>query len=444
MRYSVKTSVSVRHVGDSRLSTETHDGPLVPTAPGVPTAHDPYAALRFRDYRLYLASRFLGTLAEQMLAVAVGWELYLRTRSAFALGLVGLAQVLPVIVLSLPAGHLADRRDRRRIVIATEASYALCSLGLLALSATNGPVPLFYLFIFLFGVAQAFNNPAGGSIVPLMVPAEHFENAATWNSSSWQLAAVIGPALGGVLIAVAGRSTPVYAFDAAAGLAVVVLLALIRAKQPPREATEATTLESLREGLGFLWRTQLILATITLDLFAVLLGGAVTLLPIYATAILRVGAVGLGAMRAAPSVGAVAMAITRAHLPPFRRAGRTLLLAVAGFGLATIVFGLSRNVLLSVAMLAALGALDNISVVVRATLMLTRTPDGLRGRVSAVNGIFVGASNELGGFESGTLAAAIGPVGSVVIGGIGTLVVVGLVALIWPELRRLRGLMDGV
>ncbi len=426
------------------MSTETHDESSAFATPDVPTAHDPYAALRFRDYRLYLASRFLGTLGEQMLAVAVGWELYLRTHSAFALGLVGLAQVLPVILLSLPAGHLADRRDRRRIVIATEAGYALCALGLFALSATNGPVPLFYLFILLFGVAQAFNNPAGGSLVPLMVPAEHFENAATWNSSSWQLAAVVGPALGGLLIAFAGRSTPVYAFDAAAGLAVVVLLALIRSQQPPREATEASTLESLREGLSFLWRTQLILATITLDLFAVLLGGAVTLLPIYATSILHVGALGLGVMRAAPSAGAVAMAISRAYLPPFRRAGRTLLLAVAGFGLATIVFGLSRNILLSVAMLMALGALDNISVVIRATLMLTRTPDELRGRVSAVNGIFIGASNELGGFESGTLAAAIGPVSSVVVGGIGTLVVVGLVALIWPELRRLRGLMDGV
>jgi MFS family permease len=348
-----------------------------------------------------------------------------------------------VILLALPAGHLADRRDRRRILLASEALYGVAALGLFALSATRGPVPLFYLFIVVLGMAQAFEGPAGSSLVPAIVPPEQFANAAMWSSSSWQLAAVVGPALGGAIIALsAGSSTPIYALDVAAFAAVVVLLALIRPRPVSRAPREGTTLESLREGLAFLWRTQIILATITLDLFAVLLGGAVTLLPIYATTVLHVGATGLGVMRAAPSIGAVAMAVTLTHLPPFRHAGRTLLLAVAGFGAATIVFGISKVFLVSLLMLIVLGALDNISVVVRSTLILLRTPDELRGRVAAVNSIFVGASNELGGFESGAVAAAIGPVGSVVVGGAGTLVVVGLVALIWPELRRLRGLME--
>jgi MFS family permease len=403
---------------------------------------DAYAALRFRDFRLLLVGRFVATLAEQMLTVALGWELYERTGSAFALGLVGLVQMIPVLLLSLPAGHLADRLNRLHIVIVSDAFLALGALALFALSATRGPLPLYYVAILLAGAAQAFNDPASSTLLPQIVPERHFANAATWSSSVFQLAAVTGPALGGVLIAVTRYSTITYALNAALGLAVVGLLLLIRSPAPPRTVSKASTAHALLEGLGFLRRTRVIVGAITLDMFAVLLGGAVTLLPIYATTILHSGATGLGLLRSAPAVGALLMAFAQAYLPPQRHAGRTLLLAVAGFGLATIVFGVSRSFALSLAMLALLGALDNISVVIRSTLLLTRVPDAMRGRVASVNSIFVGASNQLGGFESGGVAALIGPVNSVVLGGVGTVVVVGAVSLLWPELRRL-GRLDG-
>ncbi|HEU5440228.1 MAG TPA: MFS transporter [Ktedonobacterales bacterium] len=405
-------------------------------------SHDAYAALRHRDFRRFLAANALATLGEQMLAVAIGWQIYVRTHSALALGLVGLVQVLPFIVLALPAGQIADRRNRVRIVLVTQAALGAGALALSALSATTGPMVLIYVCLLLLGAALAFNNPANSSLVPQVVPAEAFGNAATWSSSAWQLAAVLGPAVSGGLIALTGSATAVYLLNAAGCAAVVVLIAGIRSPQPARPA-EPATLRSLGAGIAFLRHTPVILAAITLDLFAVLFGGAVTLLPIFALDILHVGATGLGLLRTAPSVGAVLMALTMAHRPPFARAGRALLLAVAGFGLATIVFGVSRSFALSLGMLALLGAMDNVSVVVRSTLLLTRAPDEVRGRVYAVNGIFVGASNELGGFESGLAAALFGPVAAVVLGGIGTLLVVAAVAYIWPEMRRLGRLMPG-
>ena len=398
---------------------------------------DAYAALRFRDFRLLLVGRFLATLGEQMLTVALGWDIYLRTGSAFALGLVGLVQMIPVLALSLPAGTLVDRLNRLRIVIVTDALLALGALALFSLSASHGPLPLYYAAIFVIGVAQAFNDPASSTLLPQIVPAHNFANAATWSSSAFQLAAVSGPALGGLMIAVTGGSTIIYALNAALGLGVVGLLLLIRSPAPPRTISRASTVQSLLEGLGFLRRTRVIVGAITLDMFAVLLGGAVTLLPIYATSILHSGATGLGLLRSAPAVGALCMAFAQAYLPPLRHAGRTLLFAVAGFGLATIIFGVSRSFPLSLAMLALLGAFDNISVVIRSTLLLTRVPDAMRGRVASVNSIFIGASNQLGGFESGGVAALIGPVNSVVLGGVGTVVVVVVVSLLWPELRRL-------
>lgn len=398
---------------------------------------DAYAALRFRDFRLLLVGRFLATLGEQMLTVALGWDIYLRTGSAFALGLVGLVQMIPVLALSLPAGTLVDRLNRLRIVIVTDALLALGALALFSLSASHGPLPLYYAAIFVIGVAQAFNDPASSTLLPQIVPTHNFANAATWSSSAFQLAAVSGPALGGLMIAVTGGSTIIYALNAALGLGVVGLLLLIRSPAPPRTISRASTVQSLLEGLGFLRRTRVIVGAITLDMFAVLLGGAVTLLPIYATSILHSGATGLGLLRSAPAVGALSMAFAQAYLPPLRHAGRTLLFAVAGFGLATIIFGVSRSFPLSLAMLALLGAFDNISVVIRSTLLLTRVPDAMRGRVASVNSIFIGASNQLGGFESGGVAALIGPVNSVVLGGVGTVVVVVVVSLLWPELRRL-------
>ena len=400
---------------------------------------DPYAALRYRDFRMLLAGRFITSLGNQMLSVAIGWELWLSTHSAFALGLVGLVQVIPVILLSLPAGHIADQHNRRQIVVFTQTLLALCSLSLAVLSFFQGPLMLIYLCLLGIGIARAFNDPASSTILPQTVSPDVFTSAATWYSSSWQLASIIGPAIAGMIVALLGSVTVIYLFDASAAITFLVLVSMIKGRQLAL-SRKSTTLESLTEGIRFIRSTKVILATIMLDMFAVLFGGAVTLLPIYATDILKVGPTGLGLMRAAPSIGALMMALALAHLPAFKNAGRTLLLAVTGFGAATIVFGLSTSFWLSMLMLILLGGLDNISVVIRSTLILTRTPDEMRGRTSAVNSIFIGASNELGGFESGLMAALFGPIISVVGGGIGTILVVLAIAKIWPEIQEMKTL----
>lgn len=398
---------------------------------------DPYAALRFRDFRLLVAGRLIFTLGDQMVNVAIGWELYLRTHSALALGFVGLAQVLPVIVLALPAGFVADRFNRKNVVIASQGLLGWAIVGLAFLSATRGAIPLVYLCLVLVGISNAFLSAASATLIPQTVPPEIFENAATWNSSSWQLASVLGPALGGLVIALHnGSATLVYELDVGIIVLAIILLLQVRGR-PVMLSVEAPSLRSMAAGIGFIWRTQIVLAAITLDMFAVLLGGATALLPIYATDILHVGATGLGWLRAAPSVGAVSMALVQAHIPPFKRTGRVLLFSVAGFGMATIVFGFSQIFWLSFAMLVTLGALDNVSVIIRSTLLLLRTPDDMRERINAVNTIFVGASNELGAFESGLTASIFGPMLAVAGGGVGTLAVVLLVALAWPDMRRL-------
>jgi len=400
---------------------------------------DPYTAFRYRDFRLLFVGRLITSFGGQMLSFAIGWELWLRTRSTFALGMVGLVQVLPVILLSLPGGHMADQHNRKRIVLIMQVLLAACSLGLAYLSFTTGPVTLVYLCLLGIGIARAFYDPAASTLLPQTVPPQVFTNAATWSSSAWQFASIVGPAAAGVIAATLGRVTIIYVMDALFAGTFMVLLMLIRGRELAL-ARKTATLESLAEGWRFIRSTRVILAAITLDMFAVLFGGAVTLLPVYATDILKVGATGFGILRAAPSIGAILVAFSLTHLPPFRRAGRTLLLAVTGFGLATIVFGLSNNFILSVFMLGILGGLDNISVVIRQTLMLTRVPDEMRGRASAVNSIFIGASNELGGFESGAMASLIGAVPSVVFGGIGTLVVVLAIAHFFPEMRVMKTL----
>ena len=419
----------------------------VSTASSIPPvprgSRDPYRALRFRDFRFLVVGTFVTSVGEQMVNVAIGWELYQRTGSALILGLVGLVQVFPLIVLSLPAGHFADRYNRKSLVIVAQIVLALASLGLTALSYVHGALVLVFACLLLIGMGAAFSSPATSALLPQTVPEYEFENAATWSSSSWQLASVLGPALGGFIIAFGHGTSLVYALNAGAALIYLVLIALLRSKQRTMPVSEGTTLSSLLEGVRFLWQTHIILAAITLDLFAVLLGGATTLLPIFAQSILHVGPTGFGWLRAAPSIGAVCVSIGIAHIPPFKKAGKTLLGVVAGFGLATIVFGLSRSFWLSLLMLFLLGGLDNVSVVIRSTLLLTRTPDVLRGRVSAVHSVFTGTSNELGGFESGLVAQLFGPIIAVVGGGIGTLLVVLCVALLWPEIRRLGKLSEG-
>lgn len=411
-----------------------------------PTPHDPYQSLRFRDFRLLLAGNFIASLGEQMLSVAIGWELYERTNSAFLLGMVGLVQVFPSLILSLYAGHVADRYNRKLIIVITQAILVLASLGLTALSYAQGPILLIYGCLLLIGVASTFNGPAATTLPALIIPAEAFENAATWSSSTWQLASVIGPALGGVVIGVLHSATIVYVLNGGAALVFTFLIMPLKVKQiavAGRETANPTTaLQSLGEGISFLRHTPILLAAITLDLFAVLFGGATNLLPIFAKDILQVGPEGLGWLRAAPAIGAVVVAFVLAHRPPFKRAGRTLLVVVAGFGAATIVFGLSNSFWLSLLMLFLLGGFDNISVVIRETLALTRTPDEMRGRVAAINGLFINASNQLGGFESGLTAQLFGPVWSVAGGGVGTIVVVLVVALVWPELRQMRALRE--
>jgi MFS family permease len=398
--------------------------------------HDPYEALRSPSYRRLLSGNVLASIGTEMQNVAVGWELYERTSSAMALGLVGLVQFLPVILLSLPAGHAADRFSRKRIIIASQMLMFSTSLGLALLSWFQGPIPLVYLCLLLVGLSQAFNSPARWSLVPLVVPETALPNAITWNSSGWQIASVLGPALAGLILAATWQAAGAYVVTACCSLICIILVLGIRPRVSPR-LREPLSLGSLLAGVRFVRKTPLIMSTITLDLFAVLLGGAIALLPIFARDILEVTPIGLGWMRAAPSLGAMGMALFLAHRPPLRHAGPTLLAAVSGFGIATIVFGFSRSFPLSLVMLMLTGALDNISVVVRGTLVQLLTPDAMRGRVSAVNAIFISSSNQLGAFESGVTANWFGPIGSVVGGGIGTIVVVLTVMLIWPDIIRL-------
>ena len=414
------------------------------SAPVSPPERDPYRALRSRDFRFLLVGVFLASFGQQMLSVALGWELYDRTGSALALGGIGLALIIPVIVLSLPAGHVADTYSRKKVMIGAQVAIALGALGLAIQAQRGGPLLPIYACLTLIGSAQAFNNPASSALVAQVVPSDDFESAITWRSSVGQVSAVLGPAAGGFLIGIFGGAAWVFAFYAVAASIFAFLLIFLRVQGQPRRAATTRTLRSIGEGLQFLVRTPVLLAAITLDLFAVLLGGATTLLPIFARDILHVGAFGLGWLQAANSLGAIGMAFTLAQRPPFRRAGRTLLLAVIGFGLVTIVFGLSRSFIISFGALLVLGACDNISVIVRSTLLLVRTPDALRGRVSAVNSLFIGTSNQLGGFESGVAAYLFGPVLAVVGGGIGTILIVLLVAWRWPEMRELRTLREPI
>lgn len=412
-------------------------------------AHDPYMVLRDRNFRWFLAGNMLSLLGIQMQTFAISWEIYERTRSNLALAWVGLAQVIPVVLLFLPAGHVVDRFDRRRILMLGLGLAAASSLGLAFNSATGGDVRWSYMFLFLIGTARAFLQPARAALLPQIVPRTHFSNAVTWNSGGFQLAMVTGPALGGALVGWLGNPTIVYLLNAGLASLYCVFLLMIRSR-PFTPSTEPISLRSLGAGLGFVWRTKVILGAITLDMFAVLLGGATALLPVYAKEILQVDPIRLGWMRSAPGIGAVCMSFLLAHRPPMERAGRALLWSVVGFGAATIVFGLSRSLSLSLFMLFAMGLLDMISVVIRHTLVQMLTPDEMRGRVSAVNSMFIGISNELGEAESGYVAhlfdresdRAFGPTVSVVSGGMGTLIVVATVALLWPELRR-YGRLDG-
>ncbi len=405
--------------------------------------HDPYAAFRFEDFSLFTAGNLLSITGRLMLAVAVEWELYARTHSATALGLVGLVIAVPVVALSLPAGHLADRFSRKHIILVSQVFSAITSLALAlvswkhlaipqiaplragnhALAAVaavferhhpvfhfdDASIPLIYLLLFLGAIARTFSWAARSSFFPTLVPRDAFANAVTWNNSVFQIGCVAGPALSGLLVAYVGFPF-VYLLDALCAFFFFLLVFAIRRSTQKREQTEESTWKSLIAGVRFVFRRKVILATITLDLFAVLLGGATALMPIFADQILHVGPVGLGWMRAAPAIGAFAMAMVVAHLPPMKQTGKTLMWCVTGFGIATILFGLSKIFWLSLGLLFLVGAFDSVSVIIRGSIVQLVTPDEMRGRVSSVNNIFIGTSNEFGALESGLTAALFGPV----------------------------------
>lgn len=399
--------------------------------------------LKNRDFLCYLLGRLVSTFGQQMLTVAVGWELYERTHSSLMLGLVGLSQFLPMVAMTLPAGHLADSRERKKIILVTEAFLCLTSLGLAAISIWQFDATWMFACLVGAGIARTFLWSATASFVPLLVSREEFPRALNWSSSTFQFASVAGPAAGGLAIAVTHGATVVYIFNACAAVMFMALVSFVRLQHKPA-GTGGFSLDSLLGGFRFVFQNQIILGLITLDLFAVMFGGATALLPVYAKDILRVGPTGLGLLQAALPIGSLVCALYLAHRPPLQRAGRSMLWAVAIFGVATIGFGFSRSFWLSLLLLFIAGFADNISVIVRHTLVQLLTPDQMRGRVSAVNNLFIGTSNELGGFESGTVAAAFGPVFSVVSGGIGTILVVLATAWHWPQIRAYGRLVQPV
>lgn len=395
-----------------------------------------------RGYVLYLVSRVALMVATQVLMIAVGWHLYEITGKPLALGFSGLALFLPGFVLALPGGHVADVLDRRKVLVVCNLGVAVAAflLSRIAASGVTELWPIYAILVFL-GATRAFSGPAGSALMPNLVPKEDLERAVAFGSSAWQLALIAGPSLGGVLYAAVKNPAIVYGFcGALAGVASLAVWLVPPVAQPPTR--RGASWSTLVAGIHYVWSNKPILAAISLDLFAVLLGGAVALLPIFAKDILHVGTWGFGLLRSAPAVGAALTALAMTWLPMKRRAGTTMLVAVFLFGLATMGFAYSRSFGVSLVLLFLLGATDMFSVVVRQTLIQVRTPDEMRGRVSAVNLVFIGASNELGEFESGVTAAWLGPELAVLVGGVGTCIVVLVWAFVFPQLRRIDRL-DG-
>ncbi len=451
---------------DNESPENLPDEPPVKSA--APTANrGAYAVLQNADFTRYLTGRFVASLGQQMLVVAIDWELYQRTHSALPLAFVGLSMMIPMILCTLPAGHFADTFNRKKIILLTTLVLAVASAALTLISYFAAPVFWIYVCLFVIGAARTFLWPASAAFVTSLVPRDQFARAVTFNSGAFQMSAVLGPVIFGAVIALTPHAEQhstawsVYALNIVASVLCFALVVPIRHIHKVKPA-EPVSARSLVEGFHFVFQNKIILGVITLDLFAVLLGGAVTILPMFAHDIYHTGASGLGWLRNAMSIGAVICAFIIAHRPPLQKAGKTMLWSVAIFGGATILFGLvnancfGRWIVLpgafwfwcAFAMLALAGFVDNISVVVRQTLVQILTPDEKRGRVSAVNSLFIGTSNELGGFRSGIIAflfttptflgnaAATGAIISTVTGGIGTILVVLAVAWIWPEIRR--------
>jgi len=406
------------------------------------------AAFSSRDFRLYQTARLMVILGAEAQSVAVAWQVYAITHSALDLGYTGLALFLPGIFCVLPAGHAADRYDRRKIILGCYGLQALCTSLLLWVSLSpamlaGGRVWPIYAVLIGIGLGRAFSGPAASAMLPSLVPKEHFVNAVTWGATVYQIANMSGPAVGGLMFTIplmgalaVWRGAPiVYAFTLAMLLGFMVLVGMIRAPMD-RAAKKAFSVRTVLAGLEYVWKTKLLLGSISLDLFAVMLGGAVALLPIFATDILHAGPQGLGLLRAMPSVGALVVSLTMLVRPIKRRAGVTMMVCVGIFGVATVVFGLSKSIWLSAAALVVVGASDMVSVVVRSSILQLATPPEMRGRVSAVNWLFIGASNEFGEFESGLTAQWWGAVRAVVIGGVASVIVTTSAAAFFPKLRK--------
>jgi MFS family permease len=417
------------------MSTLTSPAPS--TSPRAPSD----SVFRHPAFRRFQAARFLSVLGFQMQSVVIGWEVYARTHRAIDLGYVGLAQFVPFVALALVSGHLSDRVDRRRIVLVCNVAYAACSLLLFYVCRRSSQVAPIYAILVLLGASRSFSGPANQSLLPHLVPPAQFSRAVAWSSSIWQVATIAGPALGGEIYALSHGGAAVYLSAFAFSLVSAALIWSLKTPVSIREKTAASW-ATLLAGVTYVWRRKIVLGSISLDLFAVLLGGAVALLPAYASDVLHVGAAGLGRLRAAPAIGAMLVAMLLAYRPLRKRAGATMFACVFLFGLSTIVFALSRSFMLSLFALLVAGAADMVSVVVRQTLVQIATPDEMRGRVSSVNLVFIGASNELGEFESGLTAALFGLVPAALIGGLGTCLVVGIWAFLFPELRRVDRLED--
>ncbi len=403
-------------------------------------AHVPgrFDAFRHKSYTYYWFARFLSAFAMQVISVAVGWQIYDLTRDPFDLGLIGLVQFLPALILILVTGAAADRFGRRLIMGICEIVSLGSAIVLLYLTmrGLTSPLPVFAVLL-VFGIARAFFAPASTSLAPNLVPQSDLANAIAWNSTSWQAATILGPVAGGLLYGL-GDTVPYWC--SLAFFTVATLLVFAIPKPPQERGVHNQSWETLSAGFRYIWREKIVLGAISLDMFAVLLGGAIALMPVFARDILELGPWGLGILRAAPGIGAIGMAIYLTANPISKNAGSAMFVAVALFGVATIVFGVSTIAWLSVTALIVMGAADMISVYVRQTLIQLWTPDKLRGRVSAVNMVFIGASNELGEFRAGGMAALIGAVPAVVIGGIGAVGVAGIWALLFPQLRRIQAL----
>ena len=396
---------------------------------------DSFAALRYKDFRSYLGMRFFFTFAYQMQAVVIGFYIYQLTKSVFALGMVGLCEAIPAIGIALYGGYIADKSEKRKMLLTISALVFFASMVMFLVTMKSAAphihkgwiVPIIYFMIFLNGLARAFYGPATFTIYAHSIPKELYPNGSTWSSSSWQIASILGPAAGGLIYGFYGITA---AFSVIVGFLLfsIVLIYLLR-RYPPVFVPKENMWKSLSEGISFVFKNKMMIGAMSLDLFSVFFGGAVALLPVFANEILKVGAQGLGIMRAMSSLGAVLTMLAMARFSPMGKPWRNLLIAVTGFGCSIICFALSRNFYLSLIFLFTEGAFDSISVIIRGTLVQLLTPDHMRGRVSAVNSMFIGSSNEIGAFESGTAAKLLGTVPSVIFGGSMTMLIVGITYL---------------